>query len=109
MVKISIPFFVSGRRQRMTWWGTTLARTGDMENRQKRILNLLAYTPAASVAQLSAETGVTKETIRKDLTRLCDSGKITRIHGGAVLSDAMPFQVRKTIAEDEKIYCNSCV
>ena len=73
-----------------------------MKNRQKRILNLLAYKSAASVAQLSAETGVTKESIRKDLPKLCDSGKIMRIHGGAALSDAMPFQVRKTIAEDEK-------
>lgn len=109
MVKISILFLVSDRRQRLTWRGTTLARTGDMENRQKRILNLLAYKSAASVAQLSAATGVTKETIRKDLARLCDGGKITRIHGGAALSDAMPFQVRKTIAEDEKIYCNSRV
>lgn len=79
-----------------------MARTGDMKNRQKRILNLLAYKSAASVAQLSAETGVTKESIRKDLPKLCDSGKIMRIHGGAALSDAMPFQVRKTIAEDEK-------
>lgn len=86
----------------MIWRGAALARTGDMENRHKKILNMLAYESAASVAQLSAVLGVTKETIRKDLAQLCDSGKITRIHGGAALSDSIPFQVRKTIAEDEK-------
>lgn len=79
-----------------------MARTGDMENRHKRIIGLLSREPVASVAQLSAALGVSKETIRKDLTILCDDGKINRIHGGAALVDTMPFQVRKTIAEDEK-------
>lgn len=82
-----------------------MARTGDMENRHRHILEILSNDAAASVTRLADSLHVSKETIRKDLQILASAGKITRIHGGAALiegSDNMPFRIRKTFAEDEK-------
>lgn len=82
-----------------------MARLGDMENRHNRILDILAVEPATSVARLSSLLGVTKETVRKDLSLLESQGKVSRIHGGAARIDRpqhLPFQLRATIDEEEK-------
>ena len=69
---------------------------------------MLEAAPAMSVAELSSAFGVSAMTIRRDLDDLKDSGKITRIHGGAYATDKDPIeQVNKratvNIPEKERI------
>ena len=52
--------------------------------RQKRILELLAQDGAVLVTKLSAELGVTEETVRRDLEKLEKQEALVRTHGGAV-------------------------
>lgn len=67
--------------------------------RHERILDLLETTGGVRVAKLAVELGVTEETIRRDLEKLDQAGKLVRIHGGAVpltgLSRDLPFDVRQ--------------
>lgn len=82
-----------------------MPRTGDMENRCQRILDILEREGATSVTDLATALGVTKETIRKDLQLLADQEKIARIHGGAALSSAVPsipFEERENLDTKEK-------
>jgi len=57
----------------------------DAQEREAVILRALRLNAAIRVADLAAELGVTTETIRRDLTKLRDSGLIRRMYGGAVL------------------------
>lgn len=52
--------------------------------RQKRILELLNSNGAVWVSKLSAELGVTEETIRRDLEKLEKQEVLLRMHGGAM-------------------------
>lgn len=52
--------------------------------RQEHILNKLKKNGEVYVVDLAVELGVTTETIRKDLSSLEESNKITKIHGGAI-------------------------
>lgn len=55
--------------------------------RQKRILEQLKTAGAVTVSRLSAELGVTEETIRRDLEKLEKQEALVRTHGGAVPLD----------------------
>ena len=55
--------------------------------RKSEVLNLLEEQGKVNVNQLSDLLNVSKETIRRDLKEMEDSGLIRRTHGGAVLSD----------------------
>lgn len=52
--------------------------------RQKRILEILNTSGAVWVSKLSAELGVTEETVRRDLEKLEKQEVLVRTHGGAV-------------------------
>ena len=82
-----------------------MARIGNMTERHNKLLDILAVESAVSVTRLSALLDVSKETVRKDLDKLEKEGKISRIHGGAARIDRaqrIPFQVRESIAGEEK-------
>lgn len=51
--------------------------------RRERIVVLVRATGELSVEDLSEKTGVSRETIRRDLTRLDEEGLIKKFHGGA--------------------------
>lgn len=53
--------------------------------RQSEILDIARAEARVSVEDLAARLGVTQQTIRRDLTDLAGAGKLTRVHGGAVL------------------------
>lgn len=53
--------------------------------RQQRILEILRQRGSASLELLSTELDVSVSTVRRDLDRLAESGRIERTHGGAVL------------------------
>ena len=51
--------------------------------RQQTILALLAHHDTLTTASLAAQLGISKETLRRDLTALQAQGKIVRHHGRA--------------------------
>lgn len=54
--------------------------------RHERILQILIEKGKATVAELSAATGVSGKTIREDLEKLEQQGMVRRFHGGAALA-----------------------
>lgn len=58
-----------------------------MNDRQKRIYNVIEKNGNASVEQLVREVFASPATIRRDLTKMEADGIITRIWGGAMLSN----------------------
>lgn len=69
-----------------------------LEKRRQTILDMLAKIPISTRMQLANATGVSTETIRKDLDALADEGKIIMVHGGVALANASasetPFDMR---------------
>ncbi len=57
-----------------------------LENRQQKILELLANQESAAVSELSDLLGVSPVTIRTDLNHLAEQGQVIRTHGGARLA-----------------------
>lgn len=74
--------------------------------RQKKILELLSSEGAVMVSKLSAELGVTDETVRRDLEKLEAKELLRRTHGGALPinegSYELSFEKRKTLHVEEK-------
>ena len=52
--------------------------------RQATIIELIQKNGSVQVDELSQELGVSPMTIRRDLVKLQEDGKIERCHGGAV-------------------------
>ena len=55
-----------------------------LEERQEKILELLAENGKVLVKELAEQFGVTEDSIRKDLSTLEQDGKLKRTYGGAV-------------------------
>ncbi|MDR2619388.1 MAG: DeoR/GlpR family DNA-binding transcription regulator [Treponema sp.] len=55
-----------------------------IDQRRKRILEILARDGQVWVSNLAAEMGTTPVTIRNDLAALCEEGRLERVNGGAV-------------------------
>ncbi len=53
--------------------------------RHPQILEIARQEGRVAVEDLAERFGVTLQTIRRDLTELADSGRLERVHGGAVL------------------------
>lgn len=60
--------------------------------RQKRILSLLGTDGVVMVSKLSAELGVTEETVRRDLEKLEAKELLRRTHGGALPMDESNYE-----------------
>jgi DeoR family glycerol-3-phosphate regulon repressor len=58
--------------------------------RHPEILEIARREGRVTVERLAARFGVTRQTVRRDLTELARSGKLERVHGGAVLPAGMP-------------------
>ncbi len=58
------------------------------QNRRTRILEALADNGTVQVAAIAAELDVSEMTVRRDLIDLERSGKLVRVHGGAVAGRA---------------------
>lgn len=75
--------------------------------REEKILNALLEKESMSVQELSAKLYVSQPTLRRDLIKLEQMGKIVRTHGGAQLltkpADAkVPFYLREQEQNDAK-------
>jgi DeoR/GlpR family transcriptional regulator of sugar metabolism len=56
-----------------------------IRQRQAKIVEIIRKNERAAVDELAAVLDISRETIRRDLTDLANSGKIQKIHGGATL------------------------
>lgn len=77
--------------------------------RRNNILEKLQSKKRVVVSELSAEYGVSEETIRRDLEKLENDGLVIKSYGGAVLNEHsvfdLPYNVRKNkqIVEKQRI------
>lgn len=74
--------------------------------RYDRIVEMVNESGSMRVSELSHRCRVTEETIRRDLDRLEQAGRLRRSHGGAVsIKDdqpEIPYRVRETTHAEEK-------
>lgn len=73
--------------------------------RMQEILALARDLGRVSVDDLAARFAVTPQTIRRDLNELCDSRRLTRVHGGAMLSSGvenLAYDDRKLVSQPHK-------
>lgn len=76
-----------------------------VDERQQRILEIIATVGRVETDVIAAELQVSRETIRRDLLLLEQDGKLRRVHGGAVRADPppeRPFRTRKRVQMDAK-------
>lgn len=74
-----------------------------MNERQKKIINLLLEKKKVSVNGLSETLQVSGVTIRQDLNHLEQQGFIKRVHGGAVLNDTDDISTRMVFHYKQKM------
>lgn len=80
------------------------------EHRRQTIVQMLEEAPFISVAAISAATGVSAATARRDIDKLGTAGHAQKVHGGIaaltntaqVRSVALPFMLNRDIAVAEK-------
>jgi DeoR/GlpR family transcriptional regulator of sugar metabolism len=73
--------------------------------RKRLILTRLAKDGQIVAKELAAELGTSEDTIRRDLRELAQSGKLQRVHGGALPASAAAgnLQTREQVSPLEKI------
>jgi DeoR family transcriptional regulator of aga operon len=77
-----------------------------VEERRRRILELLDRQERATVEELVARFRVSAVTIRGDLDALADAGSLVRSHGGALKrldQQDVPIAVKETLHHHEKV------
>jgi DeoR family transcriptional regulator of aga operon len=78
-----------------------------VEERRRRILEILESQERVTVEELVARFGVSAVTIRGDLDALAESGAVIRSHGGALkrveAPDDVPIIVKETLHHAEKV------
>lgn len=76
------------------------------EERRARILQRARAHGRVEVAALAADLDVTHETVRRDLSALEQVNVLKRVHGGAILAEAVGFEpalaVRESVHTQEK-------
>lgn len=73
--------------------------------RQPDILEIARTDGKVTVEGLAEQFGVTVQTIRRDLTELANSGKLERVHGGAILPSGVTnivYEERRQLNEGSK-------
>ena len=73
--------------------------------RYREIMALLHRDQVVSVEDLAQHFNVTVQTIRRDLTDLAESGRIERVHGGAILPSGtvnIRYEERRTLQQSSK-------
>jgi len=80
--------------------------------RHPEILTAARQAGKVTVEELAAQFGVSLQTIRRDLTELCNEGALRRVHGGAVLRSGVEnirYDARKALnAEGKRAIAEAC-
>jgi len=74
--------------------------------RHDKIVEIVRKNEHATVEELASLLSISRETIRRDLTELSNSGKVHKIHGGATLPRVFgegPFQKRLSDNTEAKV------
>lgn len=71
--------------------------------RQLKLLDVVRSCGSASVEQLAETLGVTLQTVRRDITRMAESGLLTRFHGGV----RVPSSTTENIAHRKRETLNA--
>jgi DeoR family glycerol-3-phosphate regulon repressor len=77
-----------------------------IKKRQTKLIELVRRQEKVSVEALAAQLDASRETIRRDLSQLAQSGKILKVHGGAMMPRVMvegPFKQRLSDFVDAKV------
>jgi DeoR/GlpR family transcriptional regulator of sugar metabolism len=75
------------------------------EERREVILERLKRDGKVIAAQLSQDLSVSEDTIRRDLRELADTGRLKRVHGGALpLAPTQSHNVRLGQSNEAKLY-----
>ena len=61
------------------------------EERYNNIMRLLTDKGRISSAELSSALNISRETIRRDLNRLAQEGRLVKTRGGAILPELPPM------------------
>ncbi len=96
-----IPFRSCAQIRPVSVGGTALAQNF----RQTEILALAKKNGRVLVEDLTVQFDVTAQTIRRDLTELCDAGKLERVYGGALLPSGVAnigYEDRRMLYSEEK-------
>ncbi|WP_378948738.1 DeoR/GlpR family DNA-binding transcription regulator [Paracoccus sp. R86501] len=73
--------------------------------RHPQILEIARRDGKVTVEGLADHFGVTLQTIRRDLSELADTGRLERVHGGAILSSGVAnigYEDRRALHQDAK-------
>lgn len=73
--------------------------------RQEEIMDIARQTGRVNVEELAERFGVSSQTIRRDLNKLCEDKLLDRVHGGAMVASSvqnLAYKARRKIAEAEK-------
>ncbi len=57
------------------------------DKRHSQILDIVSRDGSATVVDLAEKLGISESTIRRDLEKLDEAGRLTKVHGGAVALD----------------------
>ena len=75
------------------------------EERWKTILSLLEQRETITITELEDEIGASASTLRRDLTKLAQAGKLRKVHGGAATLES--GMLVRELTMDEKSSINS--
>ena len=81
------------------------------KERQAYILRQVSLHNSVLSADLSTEIQVSEDTIRRDLNELADTGKVIKVHGGALSKSFKSFYLRSDVyhADNKKIIAEKAV
>jgi DeoR family glycerol-3-phosphate regulon repressor len=76
-----------------------------MPRRHADIIAIAKEAGRVVVEELAGHFSVTPQTIRRDLNDLCNSGLLTRVHGGAIIASGVEnigYDARRLVAQTQK-------
>ncbi len=80
-------------------------REGEIFSRDQSIVDLVSAKGLVDIHDLAEQFGVTPQTIRRTVNRLCEQGRLRRVHGGVTLPASvsnLPWDTRQVQQLDAK-------
>src|SRR3990167_4905169 len=80
-------------------------KEGDVFSRDQSIVDLVSAKGLVDIHDLAEQFGVTPQTIRRSVNRLCEQGLLRRVHGGVTLPASvsnLPWDTRQVQQLDAK-------